>query len=96
MIVKEKSEKKLNTFPAHESGGDFEFGNREAFGDVGERSAVHETGDVITGVEKDASEAADGFLGTALVAGDGHTINGCQDAVEVADHFAHGDFGRTF
>jgi len=96
MIVKGKSEKNSNTFTTDESGGDFEFGNREAFGDVGEGGSVHEAGDVITGVEKDASEAADGFLGAALVAGDGHAINGGQDAVEVADHFAHGDFGRTF
>ena len=85
----------LDALAANKSGGDFLLGDWQTFGDFGQRCTVHQVRHIISGIEENAPEAADGFLRAALVAGDRNAINRCQDAVEMADNFAHGNFVRV-
>lgn len=86
----------LNPFAANKSAGNFAASERQTFGDLGERGAIHQIGDVIARVKKNAAEPADGFLRAARIARDRNTVNGRKDSIEVPHDFAHRNFRRIF
>jgi site-specific DNA recombinase len=69
---------------------------RSALGDLREARSVHERGDIVPGIEKYTPESADRFLRARLVAGHGNTIDWGNDAIKIADDFAHRYFIGTF
>ena len=54
--------KKLNPFAADESRGNFPDGQWQPFGHFRQRRAIHQAGDVISGIIKNPAETADRFL----------------------------------
>ena len=86
----------LDAFAANESGGNFVERKRATLGDLRERRAIHQIGDVIARFIKHAAETADRFLRATLITGYRNTINRRKDSVEVPHHVAHRDFRRIF
>jgi len=89
--------------------GNFPRRDRDTIGGVRERRAVHDSGDVISGVEKNAAKSAYGLLGAAFVASNRHAVYRGQNAVEMthdltdrdligplAEHIAAACAGHTF
>ena len=65
----------LDPFATDESGGNFMFGQRQAFGHVGQRRFIHESGHIISRVEENAAKPTDRFLRATGVARHGNAVN---------------------